>query len=48
MFNFLNSSSVSINGTFAVKSPLLIFSDAVIKLIIGEVSLEAKLIDIII
>ena len=35
-------------GTFAFKSPELIFSEAFIKLIIGVVSLEAKLIEIII
>ena len=37
-----------INGTLAFKSPALIFSEAPIKFIIGIVSLEAKLIEIII
>ena len=34
-------------GTLAFKSPELIFSDALIKFIIGVVNLEAKLIEII-
>ena len=41
-FNFLISSSASIFGTFAFSSPLLMFSDALIRLIMGLVSLLAK------
>ena len=37
-----NSSSVSDSGTLLSKNPLLILSDAVIKFIIGLVSLSAK------
>ena len=46
VFNSLISSSASITGTFASSSPLLIFSEALIRLTIGLVSLLAKLIAI--
>ena len=46
LFNCLNSSSVSSSGTFTSKAPLLIESDAPIKLMIGLVSLDAKVIAI--
>ena len=36
------------SGTLALKSPELIFSEAPIKLIIADVNLDAKLIEIII
>ena len=42
MFNCLNSSSDSIFGTLTSKAPLLIASDAPIKLMMGLVSLDAK------
>ena len=45
-FSCLNSSSASICGTLTSKAPLLIAFDAPIKLIIGLVNLEAKLIAI--
>ena len=45
-FNNLNSSSVSSSGTLTSSAPLLIECDAPIKLIIGFVILEAKVIAI--
>ena len=42
LFNIINSLSASISGTLEFKIPLLIFSEALIKLIIGFVSLSAK------
>jgi hypothetical protein len=42
LFNCLNSSSASKSSTFTSNAPLLIESDALIKLMIGFVSLEAK------
>ena len=46
LFNCLNSSSVSIFATFTSNAPLLIASDALIKLIIGLVNLDANVIAI--
>ena len=48
LFNFINSSSVSISGTLLSNTPLLIFSEAEIKLTIGFVNLLAKVIAIIV
>ena len=46
MFNLWNSSSVLILGTLALRSPVLIFSAAPIKLTIGTVNRDAKFIAI--
>ena len=46
LFNSLSSSSVSNSGTFTSNAPLLIESEAPIKLIIGFVNLEANVIAI--
>ena len=46
LLSCLNSSSVSSSGTLTSKAPLLIESDAPIKLTIGLVNLEANVIAI--